>query len=75
MVAYGYLGENQGNQLWEVAVNMRYIVAATFLFSAILQFIGLGVIYNLDKKTLEKMNADLGRVEDGSDVFFDADGQ
>ena len=75
MVAYGYLGKNEGNQLWEVAVNMRYIVAATFLFSAILQFIGLGVIYNLDKKTLEKMNADLGRVEDGSDVFFDADGQ
>ncbi len=61
MVAFGYLGENKGNQLWEVAVNMRYIVAATFLFSAILQFIGLGVIYNLDKKTLAKMNADLGR--------------
>ncbi len=61
MVAFGYVGENEGNQLWEVAVNMRYIVAATFLFSAILQFIGLGVIYNLDKKTLAKMNADLGR--------------
>ena len=42
---------------------MRYIVAATYMFSAILQFIGLGVIYNLDKKTLAKMNAELGRDE------------
>ena len=61
MVAFGYVGENEGNQLWEVAVNMRYIVAATFLFSAILQFIGLGLVYNLDKKTLAKMNEELGR--------------
>ena len=61
MVAFGYVGANEGNQLWEVAVNMRYIVAATFMFSAILQFIGLGLVYNLDKKTLAQMNAELGR--------------
>jgi len=61
MVAFGYVGANEGNQVWEVAVNMRYIVAATFMFSAIVQFIGLGLVYNLDKKTLAKMNADLGR--------------
>ena len=61
MVAFGYVGENEGNQLWNVAVNMRYIVAATFMFSAVLQFIGLALVYNLDKKTLAKMNADLGR--------------
>ena len=61
MVAFGYIGANEGNQVWEVAINMRYIVAATFLFSAILQFIGLGLVYNLDKKTLAKMNEELGR--------------
>ncbi len=61
MVALGYVGENEGNQLWEVAINMRYLVAGTFLFSAILQFIGLGLVYNLDKKTLEQMNTELGR--------------
>ena len=61
MVAFGYVGANEGNQIWEVAINMRYIVAATFLFSAILQFIGLGLVYNLDKKTLAAMNKDLGR--------------
>jgi GPH family glycoside/pentoside/hexuronide:cation symporter len=60
MVAFGYVGENEGNQLWEVAVNMRYIVASTYLFSALLQFIGLGLVYNLDKKTLAKMNKELG---------------
>ena len=63
MVAFGYVGENEGNQLWAVAVNMRYIVAATFLFSALLQYIGLGIIYNLDKKTLANMNRALGREE------------
>ncbi|MBQ6819245.1 MAG: MFS transporter [Clostridia bacterium] len=61
MVALGYIGENEGNQLWDVAVNMRYLVAGTYMFSAILQFIGLGLVYNLDKKTLAKMNEELGR--------------
>jgi len=61
MVAFGYVGADKGNQVWEVAVNMRYIVASTFMFSAILQFIGLGLVYNLDKKTLAQMNHDLGR--------------
>ncbi len=61
MVALGYVGENEGNQLWEVAVNMRYLVAATFLFSALLQFVGLALVYNLDKKTLAQMNKELGR--------------
>ena len=59
MVALGYVGANEGNQLWEVAVRMRYLVAATFLVSALLQFIGLGLIYNLDKKTMAKMNEEL----------------
>ncbi len=61
MVAFGYVGADEGNQVWEVAVNMRYLVAATYMFSAILQFIGLGLVYNLDKKTLEEMNTALGR--------------
>ena len=69
MVAYGYVGENQGNQLWEVAINMRYIVAATFMCSAVLQFIGLGLIYNLDKKTLAKMNKELGRDVEAEDLL------
>ena len=38
---------------------MCWLVAGLYLFSAVLQFIGLGVIYNLDKKTVEQMNAEL----------------
>ena len=59
MVSLGYVGADEGNQAWEVAVRMRYLVAGTYLFSAILQFVGLGLVYNLDKKTLEKMDAEL----------------
>ena len=69
MVAFGYVGANEGNQLWDVAVNMRYIVAATFMFSAVLQFIGLGLIYNLDKKTLAQMNQALGRDTEADDLL------
>ena len=69
MVAFGYVGADEGNQAWQVAINMRYIVAATFLFSAILQFVGLGLVYNLDKKTLAKMNKDLGRDIEADDIL------
>ena len=61
MVALGYVGADEGNQAWDVAVRMRYLVAGTYLFSAILQFVGLGLIYNLDKKTMVQMNKELGR--------------
>ena len=64
MVALGYDGKNEGNQIWEVAVRMRYLVAATFLVSAVFQFIGLALVYNVDKKTLAKMNKELGREEE-----------
>ena len=68
MVALGYVGENEGNQVWEVAINMRYLVAGTYMFSAILQFVGLGLVYNLDKKTLALMNKELGRDENAENV-------
>jgi len=59
MVALGYVGANQGNQTAEVALNMRYLVAALYFFSAIMQFVGLSLIYNLDKKLLGKMTTEL----------------
>ena len=59
MVALGYVEADKGNQAFEVALNMRYLVAALYLVSAILQFIGLALIYNLDKKTLERMESEL----------------
>ena len=59
MVALGYSEVNAGNQLFSVALNMRYLVAGLYLLSALMQFVGLGLVYNLDKKTLEKMNTEL----------------
>jgi GPH family glycoside/pentoside/hexuronide:cation symporter len=59
MVALGYSEINAGNQLFSVALNMHYLVAALYLFAAIMQFVGLALVYNLDKKTLEQMTSDL----------------
>lgn len=59
MAALGYVEANAGDQTFEVALNMRYLVAGLYLFSAVMQFVGLGLIYNLDKKTLETMQNDL----------------
>jgi GPH family glycoside/pentoside/hexuronide:cation symporter len=54
---------------WDFAVQLRTLVAILFLVAAVMQFIGLGLIYNLDKKTLAKMNADLGRDVEADDVL------
>ncbi len=53
---HGTIGQN-----FDTAHNMCWLVAGLYLFSAVIQFIGLAVIYNLDKKTLAQMNKDLGR--------------
>ena len=62
MGALGYVSKlGTVGQSAQTAQNMCWLVAGLYLFSAILQFIGLAVIYNLDKKTLAQMNKDLGR--------------
>ena len=53
---------NAINVMWlsdQVALNLRILVAAMFLIAALCQFIGLALVYNLDKKTMAKMNAEL----------------
>ena len=59
MVALGYSEINAGNQLFSVALNMRYLVAGLYLFAAIMQYVGLALVYNLDKNTLAKMTEEL----------------
>ena len=59
MAALGYVGANEGNQLPEVARNIRFLVPALYLFGAVLMLIGMAFIYNLDKKTLARMNKEL----------------
>ncbi len=46
-------------QSFETSHNMCWLVAGLYLFSAVVQFIGVALIYNLDKKTLERMNKEL----------------
>ena len=63
LLIMGVLGYNSelgvGAQSAATAYNMCWLVAALYLFSAVLQFVGLAVIYNLDKKTMAQMEADL----------------
>ena len=44
---------------WDFALELRTLVAILFLVAGVMLFVGLGLIYNLDKKTLETMNAEL----------------
>ena len=43
----------------QTAQNMCWLVAILYTFSAVCQFVGVALIYNIDKKTLAKMTADL----------------
>ena len=43
----------------ETASRLCWLVAALYLFSAVCQFVGVALIYNIDKKTVEKMTAEL----------------
>ncbi|MBR4017068.1 MAG: hypothetical protein IKK11_04570, partial [Oscillospiraceae bacterium] len=60
MGALGYVSSlGTIGQSAQTSHNMCWLVAGLYLFSAVMQFIGLAVIYNLDKKTVEKMNTEL----------------
>ena len=42
-----------------VAGRLCWLVAGLYTFSAICQFVGVALIYNIDKKTLAKMHEDM----------------
>ena len=56
---FGYDETLKAAQTAETALNMRYLTAAMYLFSAVVQFISYAFIYNLDKKTMAKITAEL----------------
>lgn len=60
MVMVGY-NEELAVQTAEVASNLRYVMTGFTLFTSILCFVAVKFIFPLDKKTLAKMNEDLGR--------------
>ena len=49
-------------QPFEVALRLRYLVAAFYLVSVIIVYIGARFVFNLDRKTVERMNRELGRL-------------
>ena len=55
----GYVAAKGPDQTVEVAAKMRYLVATMYLAAAILQYIGVKFVYNLDKATVEQMNSEL----------------
>lgn len=62
MGALGYVSElGTVGQSLSTAYNMCWLVAALYLFSAILQFVSIAFIYNVDKKTLEVMTTELAQ--------------
>ena len=44
---------------WAHTLQIRSLVAILYLVAGIMLFVGLGMIYNLDKKTLEQMQTEL----------------
>ncbi len=63
LLIMGILGYNSklgvGAQSAATASNMCWLVAALYTFSAVLMFIGIAFIYNLDKKTMQQMTEEL----------------
>ena len=52
--ALGTIGQSA-----ETASRLCWLVAALYMLSAVCQFVGVAVIYNIDKKTLAQMTEDL----------------
>ena len=71
MAAQGYVNNSQPDAngvfqaidvtllSWDFAVWLRGFVAVMYLIAGVMMFVGLGLVYNLDKKTLNKMQTEL----------------
>ena len=57
--AVGYNAILGPDQPAQIATNLRYLVPGMYLVGTVLGLIAYGLIYNVDRKTLNQMNADL----------------
>ena len=62
--ALGTIGQSA-----ETAGRMCWLVALLYTFSAVCQFVGVALIYNIDRKTLETMSKELKRDVAADDVM------
>lgn len=68
MKALGYVGERKADQPFHVAENMKWLVASLYSFSAIVMFIAIAFIYNLDKKRVAQMTSELEARRENADA-------
>ena len=66
MVVLGYDADLGAAQPDGVPLKIRYLVAAMYLVSSILMYVGTKFVYNLDKDTLEQMNTELALMKDNN---------
>ena len=59
MGVLGYDGKLGANQPFEVAENMKWLVAALYTLSAAVMFIAIAFVYDLSKKKVAEMTAEL----------------
>ena len=59
MTALGYDGELGADQPFYVAENMKWLVASLYTFSAVVMFLAITFIYNLNKNKVAVMTAEL----------------
>lgn len=59
MTLLGYDGKLGADQPFAVAENMKWLVAALYTFSGLVMFIAIAFIYDLNKKKVAEMTADL----------------
>ena len=57
--AVGYNAILGPDQPAQIATNLRYLVPGMYLVGTVLALVAYGLIYNVDRKTLGQMNADL----------------
>ena len=57
--AVGYNAALGADQPAQIATNLRYLVPGMYLVGTVLALVAYGLIYNVDRKTLGQMNADL----------------
>ena len=75
LLLMGVLGYNSklevGAQSGSTAYNMCWLVSGLYLFSAVLMFVSIAFIYNLDKKTMQQMTDELAaRKEAAAEELF-----
>ena len=57
--AVGYNAILGPDQPAQIATNLRYLVPGMYLVGTVLALVAYGLIYNVDRKTLDQMNTDL----------------